>query len=105
MLEQKTKIILLIVISIGVFAYFKYSKKNLLESKYAIAIGGVAVATGCFFAGMKYSINTLIDILLLNSNVPYMLEKLFWLGYVFILVGIMTLFDESLNKVSKDNQA
>lgn len=98
---QENKIIFTIAASVVVFAYFKYRKKSVLESKYAFSIGLIALAIGCFFTGFKYPISTLIEILFMNENVPVMLEKLFMLGYMFVLLGAMAFIDELLNKGKK----
>jgi hypothetical protein len=103
----KFKVAFIIILSVVGFAYFKYVKHTCLPSKYGFIIGIIFLAIGWASTGSFFSLQTLLESMLLRSDIPYMLEKTIMIGYFFMLVGLMSLVDEILCKAfnKKDKNA
>lgn len=97
----KYKALFVILLGVGVFGYCKYFKRTHIPSIYAFLFGLFFVAIGWAAVGSFFSIKTMLDTLLLQSDIPSMIEKMFLLGYSFILLGLMSFADEILDKVTQ----
>ena len=100
----KFKLLFIVLLSVGVFSYFKYIKRTHLPSKYALIIGLFFLAIGWASVGSFFSINTMIETLMLKSDIPFMMEKMFLVGYSFVLLALMSFADEILSKVFKEKR-
>lgn len=98
MITAKIKILFILLTSCGVFAYFKYFKKDTLDPKIGLMIGAVFLVVGTIATNVIYSPSIFFETLLLRSDINYMIEKMFFVGYFFFLLSFMSLIDKIVNK-------
>lgn len=101
--SSEIKLIFILALSVGCFAWMKYIKKSDLGWKIGLSLGLVILSIGWFGASTYYTASNVIEFLLLRGNPPYPVERFILIGYCFILIGIMSFIDEFLNKISRCN--
>lgn len=97
----KFKLLLIMTVSVSSLAYFKYIKKLELGWKIGLSLGSIMLAMGCFSASLGYSPEKVANMFLLLDDAPAGAEKMILIGHIFVLLGLMSLVDTTLNKIFK----
>jgi len=95
--SQKAHVIFTLLLSAGVFAYFKYIKNELPHYKVSLILGLIFFAVGWLSITIFLKTSDVPDFMVFDDRAPFSIKKLFMLAYTFILTAGMTFLSEKIN--------
>lgn len=96
--SDKLRLLYILMVSAGVFAYLKYFKKGKDFGIYFFGAGVVNLSIFSISAAMAYPPERVIDFILLKGYAP-VLGKFIIVAHCSLLTGVMSLLDTGVEKL------
>ncbi len=101
--SQYFKIALVIVMGVGGYLYFEEYKTLRFRAKYALFCGFAFALIGVMASIPERSIDNTIDFVLLKGRPTFSVYKFIFIGYSFIIYGLLAMLKEKMWNQNKEH--